>query len=89
MPLEYTSNQRQERSALNEEEEQEENGAFDFTSFFQSSPFGFDGGEDDNSTVELDFDEFPSSNDTELLISRPSVVNLGSRSSKCIQVAIY
>ena len=29
---------------------------------------------------------YPSSNDTELLVSKPAVVNLGSRSSKCIRI---
>ena len=57
---------------------------------FPSFDLGLGGGGDDNATT-MGFDDedyllFPSSNDTELLVEKPAVVNLGSQSSKCIQI---
>ena len=84
MPLEWTR------------EKREASADFDIGAFAQDF-FGF-GGEDDgdpglppgNDTKRVsDADPYlgyPSSNDTELLVNKPAVVNLGSRSSKCIRI---
>lgn len=81
MPLEWT---REKREAAD----------FDIGTFAQDF-FGF--GEEDsgfapgNGTAADGSDAdpylaYPSSNDTELLVNKPAVVNLGSRSSKCIRI---
>ncbi len=96
MPLEWT---REERSADasdyelesvigagGDDDEEEDSGGFDFNSLL--GPFGMGSDQFTNiiNGTAFDFDEFPSSNDTDLLVVRPTVVNLGSRSSKCIQI---
>ena len=86
MPLEWNSREKREAAA--------EEGDFDIGTFAQNF-FGFGGsdGEGDlsgNGTAVSDGSDpylgYPSSNDTELLVSKPAVVNLGSRSSKCIRI---
>ena len=84
MPLEWT---REKREAAD----------FDIGTFAQDF-FGFGGSEREEegsgfhngSAVDVSDGDpylaYPSSNDTELLVSKPAVVNLGSRSSKCIRI---
>lgn len=92
MPLEWTRNVRDVTDQEEQDADEESSSGFDITSFFPS--FGSsdgDGSDDDdglfsNSNSTLDYLAFPSTNDTELLVTKPTVVNLGSQSSKCIQI---
>ncbi|TRY68454.1 hypothetical protein TCAL_14203 [Tigriopus californicus] len=52
---------------------------------FGSSDDKADSNASSNDTF-FDLLSYPSSNDTELFVTRPTVVNLGSQSSKCIQI---
>ena len=54
-----------------------------FSDRFLFPPWGND---DPDTLNETDIFIFPSSNDTELLVNKPAIVNLGSQSSKCIQI---
>ena len=85
MPLEWT---RSKREASGGDDE------FSIGSFAEQM-FGFgksDNDESDASSGHGNNDSlnaylsYPSSNDTELLVSKPAVVNLGSQSSKCIRI---
>ena len=79
MPLEWT---REKREAAD----------FDIGAFaqdffgFGDEDSGFPGGNDTDVSDADPYLSYPSSNDTELLVNKPAVVNLGSRSSKCIRI---
>lgn len=92
MPLELT----EEGQTFSELEQPKEGGQ---TAQSASNPlfehfllFGFGSSDDktdlNTSSNDTFFDllSYPSSNDTELFVTRPTVVNLGSQSSKCIQI---
>jgi len=86
LPLEWKRKPR-------EAEEDDGEGVFDFGAFFSNNPFG--NAEEDNEggnwtlaldENDLDFDSLPSTNDTDLMVGEPTVVNLDSQSSKCLQI---
>ncbi len=95
MPLEWTREERDvsddeyDITVVNDDDLESNSGGFDLTSFFDGSFISglsqTNGSRDSDGNVD-GIDAYPSSNDTDLLVTRPTVVNLGSRSSKCIQL---